>query len=436
MEEKPIPKIGVHSTNNDARSDSAKVIAFYLPQFHPIPENDAWWGKGFTEWTNVTKARPMFAGHYQPRLPGDIGFYDLRLREIRHQQIQLAQKYGIYGFCYHYYWFSGTRLLNGPIDDMLSDVENDFPFCLCWANENWTRRWDAKEHEILIAQKFLPGDDVNFIKELLPFFRDPRYIRLDGAPLLIVYRPQQLPNPKRTTETWREFCAGEGIPEIHLCAALTHGNEEYTKYGFDSGVQFPPHNLKVETINKKLDFCGEFRGRVYNYPEIAESYLEQEYKNSRVFRTVFPSWDNTARRNERATIVLNGTPENYEYWLSETIRRAINDFQAGDCLVFVNAWNEWAEGCYLEPDRKNQHSFLEATLRAVTGESTLAGFQHKEIQSLISKTGRRTLFGDLRYVFGFHFDQLLDRIRVLLNNNPRIKAFVLPVVTFGRKIFF
>ena len=184
-----------------------RLLAFFLTQFHPTPENNLWWGKGFTEWTNVTKAEPLFGGHYQPHLPADLGFYDLRLRATRQEQIALAREYGIDGFCYYYYWFSGTRILNQPLDDMLADPDSDMPFCLCWANENWTRRWDGADHEILIAQKYLPTDDTEFIKSLIPFLHDPRYIRVNGTPFLIVYQPQHLPNPRNALDTWQECVA-------------------------------------------------------------------------------------------------------------------------------------------------------------------------------------------------------------------------------------
>jgi len=175
----------------------ATLVAFYLPQFHTFPENDAWWGKGFTEWTNATKARPLFDGHYQPHLPSN-GFYDLRDRHVQHQQIREAKAHGIDAFCFHYYWFGGRRLLERPVDEFLSDKKADIEFCLCWANENWTRAWDASEREILIEQTYSPKNDIDFIESLLPFFRDRRYLRVDGKPLLVVYRPQQIPEPAAT----------------------------------------------------------------------------------------------------------------------------------------------------------------------------------------------------------------------------------------------
>ena len=218
-------------------------VAFYLPQFYPFPENNEWWGKGFTEWTNVTKTRPLFEGHYQPHLPTDLGFYDLRVRETQHEQIALAKSHGIDAFCYHYYWFSGKRLLDRPVDEMLKDPEADMPFMLCWANENWTRRWDASDQTVLIAQEYSKNNDVEFIKSVIPFFKDSRYVRLDDAPVLIVYRPQHLPNSKETLNTWRKYCAKNGIPKIHLICALVHGNFDYEQYGLMLAYSFllTPH---------------------------------------------------------------------------------------------------------------------------------------------------------------------------------------------------
>ena len=261
----------------------------------------------------------------------------------------MAKEYGIDGFCYHYYWFSGNRLLHQPLDDMLADPESDMPFCLCWANENWTRRWDAAEHEILVAQRYLPDDDLNFIKSLLPFFRDQRYIRLDGKPFLIVYRPQHLPDARKTAAIWRQHCRDSGIGEIHLCAALTHGNEDYEQFGFDSGVEFPPHNAGCTNSPIEFSFHSPFRGYAIEFSEIAGAFLERRHKQENVFRCVFPSWDNTARTGDRAVFILNACPENYEYWLSESIRRTEDDFPDQDRFVFINAWNEWAEAATSNP---------------------------------------------------------------------------------------
>jgi lipopolysaccharide biosynthesis protein len=401
-----------------------RLISFYLPQFHPIPENDLWWGKGFTEWTNVTKARPLFESHYQPHLPSDFGFYDLRLREVRHEQISLAKQFGIDGFCYHYYWFSGKRLLNRPVDDMLTDPESDMPFCLCWANENWTRRWDAADQEILIAQEHLPGDDVNFIEGLVPFFTDDRYIRIDGAPLLIVYRPQKLPDPRKTVSVWREYCRKIGIGNIHLCAALTHGNMDYRQFDFDSGVEFPPHNLHgVMPVTSEIDFYQMFHGIVVKHDTVARAYLDRRYEHPNVFRTVFPCWDNTARVGSRSLVVLNGTPGNYEYWLSEAIRKTAEDFPGEERFVFLNAWNEWAEGCHLEPDQRYGKQFLEATLRARTNGSERRGFPDTGLPG----PRNRSFFIEMNEVCQYHLGALSLRVRASLNRFPRLKAALRPV---------
>jgi lipopolysaccharide biosynthesis protein len=413
--------------------DQVRLIAFFLPQFHPTPENDQWWGKGFTEWTNVTKAAPLFHEHYQPYLPTDLGFYDLRLAESRLEQIALAKEYGIDGFCYHYYWFSGTRILDKPLDAMLADPSHDMPFCLCWANENWTRRWDAAEHEILIQQKYLEDDDINFIKSLVPFFNDPRYIQHDGAPVLIVYRPQHLPDARKTLEKWRNYCKSIGIERLHLIAALTHGNDDYAKYGFDAGVEFPPHNLKTGNVNENISFNVPFYGNVMEYHVVAESYINRKYPNPNVYRTVFPSWDNTARTGARALIHLNGTPENYEYWLSESIRRTASEFPDEERYVFINAWNEWAEGCHLEPGRRYGRRFLESTLKAKKGLSDLVGFTHKALPS--REVNVPTSFSkDISSVTAKHFSRWLGGLKRWINRFPLLRRVSVVGLSLMRRL--
>lgn len=420
--------MNVNTNTLSADSKAApRLIAFYLTQFHPTPENDRWWGKGFTEWTNVTKADPLFAGHYQPHLSTDLGFYDLRLRETRHDQIRLAREYGIDAFCYHYYWFSGTRVLHRPLDDMLADPASDMPFCLCWANENWTRRWDAADHEILIAQKYLPDDDLNFIQSLVPFFKDKRYIRVDGKPFLIVYRPQHLPDARKTAKIWRDHCRAVGLGEIHLCVALTHGNEDYAQFGFDSGVEFPPHNLRSGNVNHEINFHDAFHGNVMQYATIAQSYLDRASPaGMRVFKTVFPSWDNTARTKNRALVVLNGTPDNYEHWLSSAIdlNRLAGE---GERLVFINAWNEWAEGCHLEPDRWFGRGFLEATRNAKSGLRRFAAFPDIALPQAEQKH-HRTFWRDLGAVAAYHLELRFGALKLAVNRRPWLKSILLPVV--------
>ncbi len=352
-------------------------VAFYLPQFYPFPENDQWWGKGFTEWTNAAKARPLFEGHHQPHLPADLGFYDLRVRETRLDQMSLAKEYGIDGFCYHYYWFGGKRLLLDPLQAMLSDPESDMPFCLCWANENWTRAWDAKEKEILIKQDYTQHNDDKFIDDLLPFFLDSRYIRVDGSVLLVVYRPQQIPDITRRAEHWRKRCQQNNI-KLHLCSALTHGNETYSSFSFDSGVEFPPHNPKIPSRSGELTFFNEFNGHVLSFSDMANSYLDRNYPDANVYKCIFPSWDNTARRNSNALVVTDGTPENFEVWLKKTCDLTSQRFPDEHRIIFINAWNEWAEGCHLEPDARHGRGFLEAVRRVKTGQSRRSSFN--EIQ--------------------------------------------------------
>jgi len=341
----------------------AKLIAFYLPQFHPCEENDAWWGKGFTEWTNVTSAKPQFVGHDQPQLPGDLGFYDLRLPDVIRQQVDLARQYGVFGFCFHYYWFAGRRLLERPLDLFLQDDGIDFPFCLCWANENWTRRWDGHDHEVLIAQEHTPENDLAFIRDLEPYLRDRRYIRMDGKPLVIVYRPSLLPDCAATLERWRQHCRAVGIGEIFLAMAQ-FDVEDPRQYGFDAALEFPPHKLAagLEPINTALDIVNpQYRGHVVHYQAIVDSAKTWPTPEFPLIRGVFPGWDNEARRQGCGYTFAFATPARYREWLEAAVDFAEHHPVAGERLVMVNAWNEWAEGAHLEPDRRHGHAYLQAT---------------------------------------------------------------------------
>ena len=346
--------------------DDIKLIAFYLPQYHPIPENDRFWGKGFTDWRNVAKAVPQFNGHYQPKLPDELGFYDLRVPEVLKRQIGLAKQYGIYGFCFHYYWFNGKRLLEKPLNQFLSQHELNFKFCVCWANENWTRRWDGLENEILIDQAHSFENDIALIKDLEPIFRDPRYIRIDGKPVLIVYRLMLLPDPKATAQRWREYCIQQGIGEIYLIAAQSFNFTDPRPYGFDAAVEFPPHNNSCRNINNKIRFLNkDFFGNIYDIEDYIMYKTSLEKVPYKLFKTVFPGWDNTARRPNNASVFLGSNPEIYKKWLLNAAKFTIEEHAKEEKIVFINAWNEWAEGAFLEPDLKYGYSYLQATSEVV-----------------------------------------------------------------------
>ena len=345
-----------------------RILAFYLPQYHPIPENDAWWGKGFTEWRNVIRGQPQFVGHYQPRLPGELGFYDLRVPEVQARQIELARLYGVAGFVFYFYWFDGRRLLERPLLQYLADPALDLPFCLCWANESWSRRWDGRERDLLITQSHSPADDLAFIAYVSTYLRDERYIRIGGRPLLLVYRPDLLPSPMETAERWRVWCREQGIGEIFLAYTQSFEARDPAFYAFDAAVEFPPNNTTPRDITDEVELLTpDFQGVIYDwrvYPQRSRSYRDPGY---RLFRGVNPSWDNEARRPGRGAIFYGSSPAGYREWLANAIEDTLARFPEPDeRLVFVNAWNEWAEGAHLEPDQRYGYAYLQATRDALT----------------------------------------------------------------------
>ncbi len=373
-----------------------KIISFYLPQYHPIPENDAWWGKGFTEWISVAKARPRFKGHHQPQIPADMGFYDLRLEETRIAQASLAAQYGIFGFCYYHYWFNGTMLLDRPFNEVLKSGKPDFPFCLCWANESWTRAWDGLDKEILIKQEYSTSDSIEHIKWLCNAFKDPRYIKLNNKPLLLIYRTDNLPDPEERIRTWRKITREQGFTDLYLCSVRSNFNQmmEQTiiQSGFDAIVEFQPYykdfprsslwilsRLILSHYLNKIITGLQLQSRIpqfnenhiLNYAKLADKAMARRHPKSYMkFPCVTPSWDNSSRRKS-ATIIQNDDPEKFAEWLENACAK-VTDNREEEQIVFINAWNEWAEGCHLEPDARNGRRFLEAvkkTLLKVSSQS-------------------------------------------------------------------
>lgn len=345
----------------------ASVICFYLPQFHTIPENDLWWGTGFTEWVNVKRAQAQFPGHRQPRLPGELGYYDLRNPLVRRRQVQLALNYGIGGFCFYFYWFNGKRLLEEPIREYAHDPEARLPFCLCWANENWTRRWDGLEHEVLIGQNHSPEDDLAFIEHVASYMRNPRYIRVDGRPLLVIYRPNLLPSVEQTANRWREWCRQNGLGEIALACTQSFEAADPARYGLDFAIEFPPNNTSPPDITvQTAGPDAAFRGHVFDWAALAERSRDYSQTDYPLFRAVAPGWDNTPRRGDSAIVFVNNTPERFQAWLENAIDDTRSRFaQPEERLIFINAWNEWGEGAYLEPDMHYGYAWLSAVRKAL-----------------------------------------------------------------------
>ncbi len=351
----------------------ARLLAYYLPQFHAIPENDAWWGKGFTDWTNLARALPRFVGHLQPRIPRDLGHYSLDDPSTLRRQIEFARGAGLSGFVFYTYWFNGQRLLEKPLEQLLADSTLDFPFCAMWANENWTRRWDGLEREVLIEQEYQPRDDAAFVACFARLFADPRYIRVAGRPLLMIYRVTLIPDAKTRIAKWREM-----FRELHgedpvLVMAQSLGDYDPQPYGLDGAVEFPPHKLSQETarIEKSLDLLDpDFSATVHDYQALAQTSLALPPPDYPLIKTIVPGWDNDARREGRGLVLHDTSPAKYQAWLEKLADYSVQNPFFGEQIICVNAWNEWAEGAYLEPDVHFGAAFLNATGRALCERDT------------------------------------------------------------------
>ena len=379
------------------KKSKARVIAFYLPQFHPLPENDAIWGKGFTEWTNVALAKPQFRGHYQPQIPADLGFYDLRVPETRMEQANLAKEYGVEGFCYWHYWFgNGRQIMERPFNEVLSSGEPDFPFCLGWANHSWsTKTWQRKSglvKDIEFIHQQYPGemDYEQHFYSVLPAFRDKRYIKVDGKPLFLVYDPTNIPDNKFFIEFWNELAIKNGLKGIHFVGRLSSvGNfkvqtkkemlsvteDLYNKYRNQGYDAISSSNIRYATImeggylNKIArrifsKSIGNFIVEKYNYRNLIKYFYTEQDKREDVYPQLIPRWDKTPRQGKNAEVFYNCTPENFEKNIDRALE-VINDKEDEHKILFLFAWNEWGEGAYIEPDIKYGRKHLEALKKKI-----------------------------------------------------------------------
>lgn len=347
-----------------------RLIAFYLPQYHPIPENDAFWGKGFTEWTNTAKAKPLFPGHYQPHVPADLGFYDLRLPAARIAQAELAKEYGIGGFCYWHYWFAGRRLLERPFNEVLKSGEPDFPFCLGWANESWTGVWHGSPGKILMEQSYPgPEDEERHFHAVAEAFFDERYLKVEGKPIFYVYKPRQIPEPRRFVDHWQNLAVKAGLPGIYFIGEDVYIDDDpwdVKKSGFDAVVPNSPGvailRLSRKNTPKYLAFrvMNRFLGypNFYDYRDFIACSQVEAAGDYDLYPTVLPNWDNTPRSGARGTVLLNSTPELFRAHLRRAVRQ-VADRAPDKRIVFLKSWNEWAEGNHLEPDLRYGRGYLE-----------------------------------------------------------------------------
>lgn len=349
---------------------TTRALAFYLPQFHPIPENDDWWGKGFTEWTNTAKAKPLFEGHYQPHVPADLGFYDLRVPETRKAQADLARDYGIEAFCYYHYWFAGKRLLERPFNEVLRSGEPDFPFCLCWANQTWTGIWHGEPKRVLMEQTY-PGieDHRRHFDYLLRAFFDKRNIRVEDKPVFIVYDPDALPESKKVTDLWRDWAIKAGLPGLFLMAVHNSPDWDPKVAGFDAVVisRLPPRRFYMKKWATWKNPMRKFRywnadrqnlPTIHQYQYAVRQVITEPVPGIESYPCVIPNWDNTPRSGANGLVLNGSTPELFRTHLRRAIQR-VSGLPADRRFVFVKSWNEWAEGNHLEPDLRFEHRYLE-----------------------------------------------------------------------------
>lgn len=366
-------------------TDDPRVVAIYLPQFHPFKENNEAWGKGFTEWTNVTASFPRFVGQQQPVLPSDLGFYDLRLPQTIKEQFDLAKKYGIYGFQFYYYWFSGKKVMDLPINTILQNKDWDFHFSICWANENWTRKWDGGDNEIIFEQKNLPDDPLKFIKDVSPILNDKRYIHEGNKPILTVYRVELLDDPKRYVDTWRKYFKDKFNKELWLVGHTYDVNVSPKDFGFDATMDFTPiaslqPTLKPWVDDRKYithDFVDNhklldpnWRGNVIDFRFIAKQEIDNLKNNPNFYMTISPSWSNEARRkgNDGYTF-YNSSPEIFANWLDKILDYETRIRHKKAPIVFINAWNEWAEAAMIEPSTHMGHNSLRRIAETISRHS-------------------------------------------------------------------
>ncbi|WP_272031451.1 glycoside hydrolase family 99-like domain-containing protein [Oceanobacillus kimchii] len=356
------------NTFKKKQKKDTKIIAFYLPQFHEVQENNKWWGKGFTEWSNTKKAKPLFNNHYQPREPYRDFYYDLTNPGVREWQANLAKKYGIYGFCYYHYWFKGRRLLERPFNEVLASGKPDFPFCLSWANEPWTRNWNGGSRAILMPQNY--GDKKDWKEHfnyLIKAFKDDRYICVGNKPLFVIYRPELIPNLINMMDYWDKLAKQQGLEGIYFVQTFNGFRPLAPINRFDAAVEFEPHFTLAHGRNNNFwrkikGFSGE--KKFIDYDRIWESILNRNtFQHKKLFLGAFNDWDNTARMQASGTIYHGASPTKFKSYLSRQIYRAKNVYDSE--FLFINAWNEWAEGAYLEPDKRYKYCYLEAVSDAL-----------------------------------------------------------------------